>query len=210
MDPLPKRSQRRVLALISQLLQRPARTDHRLSLIWLSGQDGGNRVLNALMERLKLPARYRVPHTHVDMTETRDSAAATQALRAIDRTAVRWRKTVVQALRVGRLADGAGHFQGGCRRPRQSGRRASSRPPSTVSTSQRHPRQQRTRRGTTLPVSNMVDSASDAGGSVPCRDIGQNSGFGRQYRRFMRQQYLAPLQSVSFLGFAERLTEIVR
>nr|WP_258544979.1 hypothetical protein [Micromonospora provocatoris] len=29
---------------------------------------------------------------------------------------------------------------------------------------------------------------------------------GRQYRWFMRQQYLAPRQSVTFLGFAERLT----
>jgi hypothetical protein len=30
--------------------------------------------------------------------------------------------------------------------------------------------------------------------------------FGRHYRWFMRQQYLAPQQSVSFIGFAERLT----
>ncbi|MBV9011200.1 MAG: hypothetical protein JO272_03985 [Pseudonocardiales bacterium] len=35
-------------------------------------------------------------------------------------------------------------------------------------------------------------------------------GFGGRYRWFMRQQYLAPLQSVNFLGFAERLTEGVR
>ena len=34
---------------------------------------------------------------------------------------------------------------------------------------------------------------------------GRIPGFGRRYRWFMRQQYLAPEQSVSFLGFAERL-----
>jgi len=39
---------------------------------------------------------------------------------------------------------------------------------------------------------------------------GRIPGFGRRYRWFMRQQYLALLQSVNFLGFAERLTEGVR
>ncbi|MGH3698430.1 MAG: hypothetical protein ACRDQY_02960, partial [Pseudonocardiaceae bacterium] len=37
---------------------------------------------------------------------------------------------------------------------------------------------------------------------------GRNRVFGRRYWWFMRQQYLAPLQSVNFPGFAERLTEI--
>jgi hypothetical protein len=39
---------------------------------------------------------------------------------------------------------------------------------------------------------------------------GKIPGFGRRYRWFMRQQYLAPLQSVNFPGFAERLTVGIR
>jgi hypothetical protein len=39
---------------------------------------------------------------------------------------------------------------------------------------------------------------------------GKIFGFGGRYRWFMRQQYMAPLQSVNFLGFAERLTEDAR
>jgi hypothetical protein len=69
MDPSPERPQARFLALISQLLRRPARTDRRLPLIWLRGRDGDTRVLNALAERLRLPARYRVPHAHIDLAE---------------------------------------------------------------------------------------------------------------------------------------------
>lgn len=39
---------------------------------------------------------------------------------------------------------------------------------------------------------------------------GRIPGFGRRYRWFRRQQYLAPLQAVDFLGFAERLTKGAR
>ncbi|MGH3809394.1 MAG: hypothetical protein ACRDRU_22765, partial [Pseudonocardiaceae bacterium] len=65
--PSHERSQASILALISQLLRRPARTDHRLPLMWLNGRDGGTRVLGELKERLRQPARYRVPHVYVDM-----------------------------------------------------------------------------------------------------------------------------------------------
>ena len=88
-----ERPQARVLALISQLLRRPARTDRRLPLIWLNGGGDGTRVLGALVAQLTPPVRYRVPHAYVDMTETgrtsRHSSAAAHGLRAVGCTAVR-------------------------------------------------------------------------------------------------------------------------
>jgi hypothetical protein len=69
-----ERSQVRVLSLISQLLRRPPRAERRLPLIWLSGP-GSVGVLGALVERLKLPARYRVPYAYVDMIDGPDDMA---------------------------------------------------------------------------------------------------------------------------------------
>lgn len=42
------------------------------------------------------------------------------------------------------------------------------------------------------------------------RTSGRVPGWGREYRWFMRQQYLAPRQSKDFVGFAVRLTEGIR
>ena len=56
----------------------------------------------------------------------------------------------------------------------------------------------------------MAISTSDARNDFRAAVSGRVPGFGGQYRWFMRQQYLAPVQSVNFFGLAERLTAGVR
>jgi len=79
----PERPESRVLALISQLLRRPIRVDRRLPLIWLSGWDNGSGVLRVLLERLRLPARYRVLHARVDMVGEEAPSDIRQLLRML-------------------------------------------------------------------------------------------------------------------------------
>ena len=214
MFPPPERPQAHVLALISQLLRRPARTDRRLPLMWLSGRDGGTRVLGALMERLRRPARYRVPHAHVDMTV----ADAPQDIRQL------LRELCVQLSvpRFGGERLSFRHYElvDWLMGRDLSGEASGDRARAVVALL--HGRHRPVRRHNENLDSNAFDLGpryrlliwfirrvmpevlfrAAVSGRVP--------GFGRRYRWFMRQQYLAPLQSVNFLGFAERLTVGVR
>jgi hypothetical protein len=181
MPPPSERPQARVLALISQLLRRPTHTDRRLPLMWLSGRDGGTRVLGALVEKFKRPARYQVPHAHVDMNVEDAPHDIRQLLRQLcaqltaprfggERLSFRHYELVDWLMEQDLSRETPGD------RPK-SGCRASSRSPSTVSTRQRQRRQQHAGPGTTLPASHLAGSASNAGGAFPHRSIGQNSRF---------------------------------
>ncbi|MGH3751995.1 MAG: hypothetical protein ACRDRP_04735 [Pseudonocardiaceae bacterium] len=214
MSPPPGRPQARVLALISDLLRRPARTDRRLPLIWLSGRDGGTRVLGALVERLKRPARYRVPHAHVDLTVEDAPQDIRQLLRELcvqlsvprfggERLSFRHYELVDWLMERDLSGEAPGDraraviaLLRGRHRPF---RRHSESPDST--TLDLGPRYRLLAWLIRRAIPEVLFRAA-VSGRIP--------GFGRRYRWFMRQQYLAPLQSVSFPGFAERLTVGVR
>ncbi len=213
-SPQPERSQARVLALISQLLRRLARTDRRLPLIWLSGRDGGTRVLSALVERSKLPARYRVPHAHVDLTVADAPHDIRQLLRTLyvqlaaprfggERLSFRHYELVdwLMGQDLSREAPGdraravVALLRGRHRPFRLHNESLNS---NALDLGPRY----RLLKWLILQVMPEVLFRAAVSGRIP--------GLGRRYRWFMRQQYLAPLQSVNFLGLAERLTEGAR
>lgn len=214
----PERPQARIFALISQLLRRPGRSDRRLPLIWLSGSSRA-RALDALVERLKLPARYRVPHAHMDMTLNDAPSDIRQLLRAIclqlsaplfggQRLSFRhyelvdWlmgqdlsrhvpgdRSKLIVALLRERYQPFRRHHKG-LENNELDLREIDLGPRYSILL------------WLVRRVMPEIIFRAAVSGAIP--------GFGARYRWFMRQQYLAPLQSVNFLGFAERLTEGVR
>jgi ABC-type branched-subunit amino acid transport system substrate-binding protein len=209
-----ERPQARVLALISQLLRRPARTDRRLPLIWLNGGGDGTRVLGALVAQLTPPVRYRVPHAYVDMTKQDAPRDIRQLLRMVCMQ--------LAAPRFGSERLSFRHYElvDWLMGRDLSGEASGDRARAVVALL----------RGRHRPFRRHNDgfdsNAFDLGPSYRLliwlirrvmpemffRTVvsGRIPGFGRRYRWFMRQQYLAPLQSVNFPGFAERLTVGVR
>ena len=205
-----------IFVLFSRVVGRPVRGDHRLPIIWLSGQEQGGKVLNALFDRLRNPARYLVPYARVSDTSEEPARDIRPLLRAVclklaapsfggERLRFRYYELVVwlMGLNLSQLED-----------------------------------EERSRRIVTLlrerhrPFQNEENSRNDNAVDVDfglqyrlvvwlIRQVlpkvffrvaisGKIPGLGRRYRWFMSQQYLAPPQSVNFLGFAERLTEGVR
>ena len=209
-----ERPRAHVLALISQLLRRPARTDRRLPLIWLSGRGSGSRVLGALVERLRLPARYRVPHAHVDMTAEDAPHDIRQLLRKLC--------AQLAAPLFGSERLSFRHYELVDWLMEQDLSREASGDRARVVIALLRGRHRPFQRDNDSTDSNALDLGPRyhlliwlirrVMPEVLFRAAvsGRMPGFGRRYRWFMRQQYLAPLQSVSFLGFAERLTEGVR
>jgi hypothetical protein len=203
-------TQARILTLISHLVQRPARTDHRLPLIWLSSREQGRQVLEALVARLRIPRRYLVPHARVEATPARPAPDIRALLHTlcVELTAPRFGGERIRFRRY-ELAEfimGLNLSQLGT--------------------------EDRSREIITLLRERFRRRSQDIGREIDGIDFGpryrlpvwligrlpraffraavSGKGFGSRYRWFMRQQYLAPLQSVKFLGFAERLTEGVR
>lgn len=212
-----------LLSLLTRLLRRPRRGDHRLPVIWLvravAGSDPG-----ALLRRfVGRGVGRRVPHAVLDLAVRRDISDVPALLRELHRqlsleafgaARLRFRHypladwLMQQTLGVGTgpagPADSADPAD-----PADSGR----------ATLVRRLRDRRGRRpvdepqvsgesgvGTALQV--LLWLLRRAVPSVVFRIAvsGRVPVVGGQYRWFMRQQYLAPRQSVTFLGFAERLT----
>lgn len=212
MSPEPRVTQEGILTLISHLVRRPGRADHRLPLIWLSDQEQGEKVLNELGENLGASRRYVVPHARVKVTtgQPRDIRSLLHSicgelaaprfggerLRFRHYELIEW----LMGLDLARLGpeDRAreivkrlrGHHRG----------RSEGNAPDIKSPDFGPPQYQ-------LLVWVILRVLPEAFFRVAVSGI---FGFGSRYRWFMRQQYLAPLQSVNFLGFAERLTEGVR
>lgn len=202
-----------ILTFISHLVRRPARVDHRLPLIWLSGRERGTRVLDALAARLRASRRFLVPHVRVE-------AIAGRSVRDIR-----------SLLHILSAELGAPRFGGERLRFRHyelaewlmdlnlSQLSSEDRAREIVALLRGHHR--RRSQDNDLNV-NEIDFGPQY--RLPIWLIrrvvpevlfraavsGKVPGLGSRYRWFMRQQYLAPSQSVSFLGFAERLTEGVR
>lgn len=220
MDTPPPLSPASVLTLISHLVRRPARTDHRLPLIWLSGRQGGTHVLDTLFDRLTRTPRYRVPYVRV--TASREDAPSD--IRPLLHTLC----VELAAPRFGGERPQFRHYElgewlmtqnlaelGPGDRARTITRllRRRHRPPRTEDDGhQGNASDQDVTRSLEPRYRFLVWLIRRVAPEVLFRAAvsGRIPGVGRRYRWFMRQQYLAPLQSVNFLGFAERLTEGAR
>lgn len=200
------------LALVARLLRRPRRGDRRLPLIWLVRSDGAPDLVALLRRVMGRGQRRRIPHAVIDLAELSgaDVAAVLRdlhrqlSLEAFGGERLRFRHYPLANWLLHQAAPGPDEA-GEDRRPALA-------------------RQLRDRRGR--------QPAGDPGGGTADGDLvstayqfafwlirraipsvvfriavsGRVPLLGRHYRWFMRQQYLAPRQSVTFLGFAERLT----
>ncbi|MFY1583320.1 hypothetical protein ACN267_02320 [Micromonospora sp. WMMD734] len=200
-----------LLALLTRLLRRPRRGDRRLPVLWLvraaTGGDPG-----ALLRRfVGRGAGRRVPHAVLDLAARPDLADVPGVLRELHRqlsleafgaARLRFRHhpladwLMQQTLDVGVDAADSGRATLVRRLRDWRGRRPVEEPQVGGESGV----------GTALQV--LLWLLRRAVPSVVFRIAvsGRVPGVGGQYRWFMRQQYLAPRQSVTFLGFAERLT----
>ncbi|MEU8285905.1 hypothetical protein AB0C01_16380 [Micromonospora sp. NPDC048905] len=195
-------------ALLARLLRRPRRGDRRLPLLWLVRSDTSDLMV-PLRRFLGQGPRRRVPHAVLDADAPPGAGDVPALLRELHR------QLSLEAFGAARLrfrhyplADWLMH------QSLSFGVDADDSRAALV-------RRLRDRRGTRTPEA--LPSGGDAVSivsqvllwlvrravpSVVFRAAvsGRVPVIGRHYNWFMRQQYLAPRQSVTFLGFAERLT----
>ncbi|MGI5147342.1 hypothetical protein ACQEVC_13345 [Plantactinospora sp. CA-294935] len=201
------------LALLARLLRRPRRGDRRLPLIWLVRSPASPDLIALLRRVLGRGQRRRIPHAVLDLTELTATDIAAElrevhrqlSLEAFGGERFRFRHYP--------LADWLLHQP-----VPESAEAGEDRRPALA-------RQLRDRRGT-RPGSDPAGGGDGDGDlfstvyqlvfwlvrrAIPSAVFrvavsGRVPLLGPHYRWFMRQQYLAPRQSVTFLGFAERLT----
>ncbi|MEV4492047.1 hypothetical protein AB0K04_18265 [Micromonospora coxensis] len=199
-----------LLHLLARLLRRPRRGDRRLPLLWLvrpaTGEPG------ALLRRfVGRGAGRRVPHAVLDLTDRPETDDVPTVLRELHR------QLSLEAFGAARLR--FRHYPLADWLMQQSLAVGVDTADSGRATLVRRLRDWRGRRATEEP---QVGGDSGLGTAVQVlfwllrRAVpsvvfriavsGRVPLVGSQYRWFMRQQYLAPRQSVTFLGFAERLT----
>jgi hypothetical protein len=194
------------LGLLARLLRRPRRGDRRLPLIWLVRAAGAPDLVT-LLRRAMSRGQRRVPHVVLDAAAQPDVATALReahrqlSLEAFGAERLRFRHyPLADWLMHQRLTfDVEDHDRRATLaqrlRDRRGGRSAAAAPAGggdAVSTAYQF---------VLWLVRRAIPGAlfrAAVSGRVPL--------IGRHYRWFMRQQYLAPRQSVTFLGFAERLT----
>ncbi|SCG81130.1 type 1 periplasmic-binding domain-containing protein [Micromonospora rifamycinica] len=200
-----------LLALLTRLLRRPRRDDRRLPVLWLVRAATGGDPGLLLRRFVGRGAGRQVPHAVLDLAARPDLADVPALLRELRRqlsleafgaARLRFRHypladwLMQQTLEVG--VDGAG--SGRANLVRRLRDRRGQRPVEEPQVSGE------SGVGTALQV--LLWLLRRAVPSVVFRIAvsGRVPAVGSQYRWFMRQQYLAPRQSVTFLGFAERLT----
>ncbi|WDZ84295.1 hypothetical protein [Micromonospora cathayae] len=197
------------LRLVARLLRRPRRTDRRLPVFWLVAGPEGDGLLALLRRFLGQDRQRRVPYAVIEARSLPDGTDFPAVLRELHR------QLAVEAFGAARfrfrhylLADWLTH---------QSLSFGVDAGDSRAGLVQRL----RERRGTGAtgePVAAGGDATTLVSQAVfwLVRFAVPNVVFrvavsgllpvlGRPYSWFMRQQYLAPRQSVTFLGFAERL-----
>jgi hypothetical protein len=210
------------LHLVAGLAVRPRWRDRPLPLIWLTGGHGGGAVLDLLAGRLASPARYRVPHVRLAApsgAEPEAGAGGEAGIRPLlDRLC---RKLSRPAFGTGRLwfrryvlaawlldQDLSGLHPDDV--PDELARRLRdrARPRRGHGLTDRGGRGELSADGLFGAFAALSWLLSRLVPQVVFRIAvsGRVPGIGRRYRWFMRQQYLAPAQSGTFLGFAERLT----
>ncbi|SCF19766.1 hypothetical protein GA0070618_3956 [Micromonospora echinospora] len=208
-DPLPDGGLD-FLALLARLLRRPRRGDRRLPVFWLVHPTGAADLMSVLRRLVGQSPHRRVPHAVVDVRTLPEGAGLPAVLRELHR------QLCVEAFGAERIR--FRHYPLADWLMQQSltfGVEAEDGRSALV-------RRLRDRRGqgmTGEPLAPGGDAATvvsqvlfwlvrRAVPSVVFRIAvsGRLPVLGRPYSWFMRQQYLAPQQSVTFLGFAERLT----
>ncbi|MFG1713076.1 hypothetical protein [Micromonospora sp. NPDC049203] len=200
-----------LLTLLARLLRRPRRGDRRLPLLWLVRPAGDGAVAALLRRFAARRAGRRVPHAVLDLTARPDGDDVAAVLRELHRQLsveafgaprLRFRHYPLadwlmhQTLAVDLDAADSGRAALVRRLRDWRGRRTGDDPQVGGDSGL----------GTALHL--LLWLLWRAVPSVLFRIAvsGRVPLVGRQYRWFMRQQYLAPRQSVTFLGFAERLT----
>lgn len=198
-----------LLALVARLVRRPRRGEQRLPLIWVVGS-AAQEIAGPLLRRLSRSPRRRVPHAVVDAdryTEAGDvrplldEAHHQFALDAFGSEPFEFRHYSLARWLMEQTLPGVEVYDRRVRlaeRLRDRRRRWSDGdrggPSGETAISILY-------RFLTWLVRRAVPNVlfrAAVSGRVPV--------VGRHYRWFMRQQYLAPRQSVTFVGFAERLT----
>lgn len=211
-----------LITLLIRLLRRPRRGDRRLPLFWLVRAPGAPNLIALLRAAMRRGHRRRVPHAVLDATTFRSTGEVSGVLREL------YRQLSLEAFGGERLrfrhyplADWLMRQTLGPGRPVDGGE-----PEAGVDAGDGRAtllRRLRDRRGP-----RAAGDVPGAGGEDPISTAyqfvlwlirrvipsivfrvavsGRVPILGREYRWFMRQQYLAPRQSVTFLGFAERLT----
>ncbi|WP_422773066.1 hypothetical protein ACN28C_08985 [Plantactinospora sp. WMMC1484] len=197
------------LALLARLLRRPRRGDRRLPLIWLVRSVGAPDVIALLRRALARGQRRRIPHVVLDLAEAPGLDIAGElreihrqlSLEAFGGERLRFRHYP--------LADWLLH-----RPVAVPGDAGEDRRPALA-------RQLRDRRGarpggdpsggddlfaTAYQLAFWLVRRAIPSAVFRIAVSGRVPLLGPHYRWFMRQQYLAPRQSITFLGFAERLT----
>ncbi|MEU8008164.1 hypothetical protein [Micromonospora parva] len=197
-----------LFALLARLLRRPRRGDRRLPLLWLVRSDTADLMV-PLRRFLGQGPRRRVPHAVLDADAPPGAGDVPALLRELHR------QLSLEAFGAARLR--FRHYPLADWLMQQSftfGVDADDSRAALV-------RRLRDRRGPRAPEA--LPSGGDAVSivsqvllwlvrrAVPgvvfrAAVSGRVPVLGRHYNWFMRQQYLAPRQSVTFLGFAERLT----
>jgi len=205
------------LALLAGLLRRPRRGERRLPVIWLVRAGGAPDLIGLLHRLLGRGQRRRIPHAVLDVSALPATSAAEGDLAAVLREV--YRHLSLEAFGGERLRfrhyplpdwllhqSSAEEVDAGDRR-RTLARRLRDR--------RGRPAVADTAAGVPSGGEDAVTTAYQFAFWLVRRAIpsivfrvavsGRVPLFGRHYRWFMRQQYLAPRQSVTFLGFAERL-----
>ncbi|MET8199305.1 hypothetical protein [Micromonospora taraxaci] len=195
-------------ALLARLLRRPRRGDRRLPMLWLVRSDTSD-LMTPLRRFLGQGPRRRVPHAVLDADAPPGAGDVSALLRELHRqlsleafgaARLRFRHYPLadwlmhQSLTFGVDADDSRAALVRRLRDRR-GPRAPEAPPSG---------------GDAVSIVSQVllwlVRRAVPGVVFRAAVSGRVPVLGRHYTWFMRQQYLAPRQSVTFLGFAERLT----
>ncbi|WFE28295.1 hypothetical protein O7623_03530 [Solwaraspora sp. WMMD791] len=199
-----------LLAVVGRLLRRPRRGEHDLPIVITVGNDGAE-IRAGLLRRLRRPHRRRVPHVVIDATRFPDSGGIRSLLDVMHH------QLALDAF--GGTPFTFGHYP--------LARWLMDQRLADVEVTERRARiTQMLRQWRRRPATENLQGASEAETlfatayrlvlwlvlrAVP--DVvfraalsGRLPVLGGRYRWFMRQQYLAPRQSGTFIGFAERLT----
>ncbi|MFE7873500.1 hypothetical protein ACFUYE_24510 [Micromonospora humida] len=200
-----------LLALLTRLLRRPRRGDRRLPVLWLVRAATGGDPGTLLRRFVGRGAGRRVPHAVLDLAARPDLVDVPAVLRELHRqlsleafgaARLRFRHhpladwLMQQTLDVGVDAADSGRATLVRRLRDWRGRRPVEEPQVSGESGV----------GTALQVLLWLLRRAVPSAVFRIAVSGRVPGVGGHYRWFMRQQYLAPRQSVTFLGFAERLT----
>lgn len=198
------------IGLLALLLRRPGRGERRTPLFWVIRPADGTDVVGILARRLGRTTQRRVPHAVIDasaypsMAETASLLRAVQSqlsLEAFGAERLRFRHYLLADWLMSQTLPGEDVAD---RRATLARRLRDRRRPQAASYAGGGGAEGLF--ATAYQFLYWLVRRVVPGALFRLAVSGRVPLIGRHYRWFMRQQYLAPRQSVTFLGFAERLT----